>query len=167
MRIHDLHASRLVAALALLLMSQSDALAQVACSLSVTPLTFGAYTGAQVQTTGTVDLTCSGPAGSRPAYTITASPGVSGNYAQRFLQRAQTPAETLNYTLTIALGNNKSAIWGNGAGGTSAWSGQTQPINAGNAQRVASTTVTGTIAAGAVPSAGSYSDTIIVTATWN
>ncbi len=49
MRIHDLHASRLVAALALLLMSQSDALAQVACSLSVTPLTFGAYTGAQVQ----------------------------------------------------------------------------------------------------------------------
>jgi spore coat protein U-like protein len=166
MKIHDLHMTRLVAALALLLL-HGAALAQVACSVSVTPLTFGAYTGAQMQATGTVDLTCSGPAGSRPAYTITASPGNSGNYAQRYLRRAQTPAETINYTLTIALGNNKTAVWGDGSGGTSAWSGQTQPINAGNAQRVASTTISGTLAAGPVPSAGSYGDTIIVTATWN
>ena len=157
-----------LAALALLLAAQSDAYAQVSCSLSVTPLTFGAYTGVQAQVTGTVDLTCSGPPGSRPSYTVTASPGNSGNYAQRYLRRAQLPAETINYSLTIALGNaNATANWGDGSNGTSAWSGQTQPINAGNPQRIASTTITGTIAAGPVPAAGSYSDTIVVTATWN
>lgn len=157
---------RFLAALLFLVAVQSDAYAQAACSVSVSPLNFGAYTGAQIQVTGTVDLTCSGPNGTRVNYTVTASPGNSNNYAQRFLQRTLTPAETLNYSLTIQLGNS-SAIWGNGSNGTSAWTGRTPPINGGNAQRVAGTTITGTIAAGPVPSAGNYSDTIVVTASWN
>lgn len=168
MKFPHLSVPRLASALVLLLAAQSAAFAQASCSLSVTPLNFGPYTGVQATAIGTVDLTCSGPPGSRPAYTVTASPGNSGNYAQRHLRRAQAPTENINYTLTIALGNgNTTANWGDGSNGTSAWTGQTQPINGGNPQRIASTTITGTIAAGPVPAAGSYSDTIVVTATWN
>jgi spore coat protein U-like protein len=159
-------ALKFAAALLLFIAAHGEAHAQVSCALSVTPLNFGAYTGAQVQATGTVDLTCSGPSGSRPNYTVTASPGNSNSYAQRYLLRTAPPAETLNYSLTILLGNT-TTTWGDGSGGTSAWTGRTAPINSGNPQRVASTTITGTIAAGAVPSAGSYTDTIIVTAIWN
>jgi spore coat protein U-like protein len=97
---------------------------------------------------------------------VTASPGNSGNYAQRFLRRAGTPSETINYSLAILFGNT-TGNWGDGSNGSTAWTGRTQPINAGNPQRVDSATISGTIAAGSVPSAGSYNDTIIVTATWN
>jgi spore coat protein U-like protein len=159
-------ALKFAAMLALMVVAQGEAMAQASCTVSVTPLNFGAYTGAQVQATGTVDLTCSGASGSRPAYTVTASPGNSGNYAQRFLRRVGTPAETINYSLAILFGNT-TGNWGDGSNGTTVWAGRTQPINAGNPQRVDSATITGTIAAGIVPSAGSYSDTIVVTATWN
>ena len=159
-------ALKFVAAFLLLVVAQDRAFAQVSCSVSVTPLNFGAYTGAQVQVTGTVDLTCSGPSGTRVNYSVTASAGNSNNYAQRFLQRTLPPVETLNYSLTILLGTT-TANWGDGSNGTSAWTGRTPPINAGNPQRIASTTITGTVAAGAVPSSGSYNDVITVTATWN
>lgn len=155
-----------IAVHAALLAGPATACAQAACSVSVTPLNFGAYTGAQLQVTGTVDLVCSGPQGTRANFVITASPGNSNSYAQRFMQRTSPPADTLNYGLTILLPAG-SVNWGDGSGGTSAWSGRTPPINAGNASRVATTTITGTLAAGAVPSAGVYTDTIVVTATWN
>lgn len=161
-----LAALKFAAMLALMLAAHSEAMAQASCTVSVTPLNFGAYSGAQVQATGTVDLICSGAPGSRPSYTVTASPGNSGNYAQRFLRRVGSPAETIDYSLSILFGTT-TGIWGDGSSGTTAWIGRTQPINAGNPQRIDSATITGTIAAGAVPSAGSYSDTIVVTATWN
>jgi spore coat protein U-like protein len=157
---------KFIAALLLLVAVREDAFAQASCSVSVTPLNFGTYTGTQVQVTGTVDLTCSAPSGTRVSYLVTASPGSSNNYVQRFMRRSLPPVENLNYSLTILLGNT-TATWGDGSGGTSAWSGRTAPINAGNPQRIASTTITGTLGAGAVPSAGSYTDTITVTAIWN
>jgi len=159
-------ALKFVAMLALLVAAHGEAVAQASCTVSVTPLNFGAYSGAQIQATGTVDLTCSGTSGSRPSYSVTASSGNSGNYAQRFLRRAGTPSETINYSLAILFGNT-TGNWGDGSSGTIAWTGRTQPINAGNPQRVDSATISGTIAAGSVPSAGSYNDTIVVTATWN
>jgi spore coat protein U-like protein len=157
--------ARLAAAL-LLLAVAGRAGAQVTCSVAVSPLNFGAYTGAAVQVTGTVDLVCSGPQGSRPAYSVSAAPGNSNTYAQRTLRRTALPADTLDYGLTIQLGAG-NVPWGDGSAGTSAWTGRTAPINAGNPQRAASANITGTLSAGAVPSAGAYSDTILVTATWN
>ncbi|MDH5208713.1 MAG: spore coat U domain-containing protein [Burkholderiaceae bacterium] len=159
-------ALKFVAVFLLLVTAHGRAYAQASCSVSVTPLNFGAYTGNQVQVTGTVDLTCSGPSGTRVNYSIAASPGNSNNYAQRFMRRSLPPVETLNYSLTILLGTT-TANWGDGSNGTSAWTGRTPPINAGNPQRIATTTITGTVAAGPVPSSGSYVDVITVTATWN
>lgn len=157
----------LKAALAALVAAAPGAtLAQVACTVAVSPMNFGTYSGATVQVTGTVDLVCSGPSGPRPAFSVTASPGSSNTYAQRTLRRTVAPVEMLNYSLAITLATG-SANWGDGSGGTSAWTGRTAPINPGNPERAASTTITATLAAGAVPSAGNYTDTIVVTATWN
>jgi spore coat protein U-like protein len=159
--------AKLLLALLALVAGHGSAWAQATCTLSVSPLNFGAYTGTQLQVTGSVDLLCSGTNGSRANYTVTASAGNSNNYAQRFLKRTTLPADTINYSLAIVLGNGTSANWGNGTGGTSTWTGRTAPINGGNPQRVASTTFTGTLAAGNVPSSGNYTDVIVVTATWN
>ncbi len=165
-RLSSMIAKPLLALLALFA-AHGSAWAQATCTVSVSPLNFGTYIGTQLQVTGSVDLLCGGTSGSRANYTVTASAGNSNSYAQRFLKRTALPADTINYSLAIALANGTSANWGNGTGGTAAWTGRTAPINAGNPQRVASTTFTGTLSAGSVPSAGSYSDVIVVTATWN
>jgi spore coat protein U-like protein len=116
-----------------------------------------------------VGLLCTGPNGTRADYVVTMSAGHSQgstNFAQRFLRRSGSPSDPLNYNLyleTVAPAN----IWGDGTGGSTRWTGRTQPINQGNPQRVANANLIGVLAAGLVPSAGSYGDTIVVTATWN
>ncbi len=140
------------------------------CTVAVGTLAFGAYAGAQVNSSATLTVTCTRAFGdlSTVNYTASLSAGSSGSYAQRRLTRAGLPADTLNYNLylTTVPATLNTSVWGDGTGGTVVASGSIAPVIFVYTQ-TRTHTVAGAIAAGAVPTAGAYSDSIVATLVYN
>lgn len=160
---------RLLPALVLAAMA-GEALSFNTCSVGVGTLAFGAYAGSQVNSTATMTVSCTRAAFdfSRVTYTASLSAGGSGSYAQRRLTRVGPPADTLNYNLYLAVvpGVLNTSIWGDGTGGTVTATG-TILATALVFTETRTHTVAGAIAAGAFPTAGSYSDNILATLIYN
>lgn len=138
-----------------------------ACNLSISNLSFGAYVGTQTSTNSPARFTCTNviPAllPERVDYDIRLSPG-AGTYAQRRMNRAALPADTLFYNLYLNFlpGVLNTNVWGDGSGGTVTWIGRMN-LSKGQPSRTDTATLVGAVPAGLFPSAGAYQDTVVAT----
>lgn len=118
------------------------------CSITTSPVAFGAYSGAQIDATGTVTANCL----NGTPWTIALGTG-TGSGATTSTRKMTSGANTLGYALYSD--SARTSNWGNSAGidtlaGTGTGSSQSQ-------------TVYGRIPAGTVPAAGTYTDTVVAT----
>jgi len=118
------------------------------CTISTSAVAFGAYSGAQVDASGTVTANCV----IGTPWTIGLGTG-TGTGATTSNRKMTSGANTLSYALFSD--STRTTNWGNAIGtdtvaGTGTGASQNQ-------------TVYGRIAAGTVPAAGSYSDTVVAT----
>ena len=123
------------------------------CTIATTSVAFGIYnvfSVAPLDSTGTVGINCNGGAAN---VQITITRGQSGSYALRTLRKA---TESLGYNLYVDAA--RSAIWGDGTGGSQAYMAGNPPNNT-----EVTATIHGRIPAGQDISAGSYSDSVSVT----
>ena len=128
-----------------------DVTASVAASCTVSAggaLTFGAYTGAQIDQTTTVSITCT----NTTPYTVGLNDGINSLVTQR---RMTDGTNFLNYELYSDSG--RTTRWGNASG---SW---VSDNGSGSAQ---SKTVYGRLAGSQALFIGSYTDTITVTVTY-
>ena len=147
-----------------LILSVADAYA--ACTVSTTPVSFGSYdvlSPTPLDSNGSVTVDCGiGAAPPNPPVDVLITMGQSpnsGSFSPRKMKNAMGP-DLLNYNLYSD--STRISIWGDGIGGTSVVT--LRKVNK-NAPPVV-ITVYGRIPAGQDVSAGSYSDTLIVTITW-
>jgi spore coat protein U-like protein len=122
------------------------------CSVSAGNLAFGSYTGAQVDATSTITVTCTNGS----PYKIGLDAG-TGSGATVSTRKMTSGGNTLNYSLYSDAG--RTTNWGNTVGVDTLDTG----TGSGSAQNV---TVYGRIPASQLSPAGSYSDTITVTITF-
>lgn len=118
------------------------------CTISTSAVAFGAYSGTQVDATGTVTANCV----TGTAWTIGLGTG-AGSGATTSNRKMSSGTNTLGYTLYSDSG--RTTNWGNAIGvdtvaGTGTGASQNQ-------------TVYGRIAQGTAPAAGSYADTVVAT----
>jgi spore coat protein U-like protein len=122
------------------------------CIVSATALPFGNYTGAVVNASSTVTVTCT----SGTTYTVGLNPGLTTGATVTTRQMGITqPAGGLNYSLLTT--SYTGANWGNSSG---SWVSGT---GSGAAQAL---TVYGVLPAAQYVPPGSYTDTIAVTVTY-
>ena len=137
------------------------------CNLSISNLNFGAYVGTQTSTNSPARFTCTNviPAllPERVDYEIRLSTG-AGTYAQRLMNKASFPADTLFYNLYFNFlpGVLNTNVWGDGSGSTVTWIGRMNLTN-GQPSRTETATLVGAVPAGLFPSAGAYQDTVVAT----
>ena len=136
------------------------------CSVDAVTLNFGAYVGAQVTSVQNIRLTCSAtlPPPEKVGYEVRLSPGSSNSFAQRRMQRAAAPLDTLPYNLYLGsvpavLNTN---VWGDGSGGTQVWRGSMTLVS-GQTTRTDTNTIAAALPAGTVPASGAYGDTVTAT----
>jgi len=118
------------------------------CTISTSAVAFGAYSGTQVDATGTVTANCI----TGTAWTIGLGTG-TGTGATTSNRKMTSGANTLGYALYSDISHSNN--WGNTVGtdtvaGTGTGASQNQ-------------TVYGSIPTGSVPAAGSYADTVVAT----
>lgn len=118
------------------------------CTISTSAVAFGAYSGTQVDATGTVTANCV----TGTSWTIGLGTG-NGTGASTTNRKMTSGANTLGYALYSDSGHTTN--WGNAIGtdtvaGTGTGASQNQ-------------TVYGRIPTGSVPAAGSYADTVVAT----
>jgi spore coat protein U-like protein len=124
------------------------------CSITATPMTFGDYSGVQLDGTATLNTTCS----TGTPYSIGLNAGTAPTATVTTRQMTPTAGtELLNYALSQDAGHTIN--WGNTPG-----TDTPAPVTGnGTPQAV---TVFGRIPAGQFIQAGEYSDTITVTLTF-
>jgi spore coat protein U-like protein len=145
------HAASVLAA-AVLCVVLGSAPVEAACTLSATPMAFGAYNVFQAgpdDSTGSITYRCS--IGDRNIR-ISISAGASGTFADRTLKDG---TETLQYNLFYG---GFTQVWGDGSGGTTAYFENNPPNN-----KDVVLTVYGRITAGQDVAIGNYTDTVVVT----
>ncbi|HEY5048335.1 MAG TPA: spore coat U domain-containing protein [Rhizomicrobium sp.] len=150
----------------LIVTTSSDARAAATCDtpgnpvdVSATGLAFGIYSpGAQTPTTsnGTVDVYCAKPKDILPSFTVALSAGGAGNFSPR---KMSFGSAQLNYNIYTTPGY--TSVWGDGTSGTSM-----QSYNSGQDQSNVTFTAYGSVPIAQLVTAGSYSDTIMVTVTY-
>jgi spore coat protein U-like protein len=145
--------------------------ATLSCSVAVGPLAFGTYSGAQVNSSTTMTIACSRDTNDKNwtvSYTAALSTGASGTFAQRKLTNSVSPADQLNYNMYLGSvpGILNTSVWGDTSGGT-IQAVATLDLSPPVTSRSVAQTVAGAVAAGPVPGPGLYSDTIMVTLTYN
>ena len=118
------------------------------CTISTSAVAFGAYSGTQVDATGTVTANCI----NGTPWTIGLGTG-TGSGATTSNRKLTSGANTLGYGLFSD--STHATNWGNSVGvdtvaGTGSGSSQNQ-------------TVYGSIPTGTIPAAGSYADTVVAT----
>ncbi len=147
----------LAAALVLLLPQAADANIR-SCSVSVGLLTFGTFSGSQINATNRIALTCNGTGNSNAnPFTVALSEGGSNTFLDRFMFSG---FNQLHYNLYIDPAH--TLIWGSGAGQTRLQSGAFD--FRGNIGTVTTNlTVYGEVQAQTLPTAGVYADLIVVT----
>jgi spore coat protein U-like protein len=116
------------------------------CTISATPVAFGAYSGSQLDATGSVTANCV----TGTAWTIGLGAG-NGSGATDSSRKMTSGANTLGYALYSDAG--RTTNWGNSTGTISG-------TGTGGSQN---NTVYGRIPSGTPPAAGSYTDTIVAT----
>jgi len=136
------------------LLTSGPAAAHVVCSVSSTGVAFGVYdprSGTALDGAGTINVSCDQGASN---VTITADGGGSGNKLSR---RMTNGVSNLSYNLYTNSG--RTSVFGDGTGGTSLFS-----FNSVN--NSVSVSVYGRVAGSQNVTAGSYSDTLIMTVTF-
>ena len=129
------------------------ATAEAACTISTTAVSFGSYnvfSASPNDATGQVTFRCSPPL--PPLVTIQLDKGGASSFNPRQMRKG---SETLNYNLY--LDSTRSTIWGDGTGGTQAYTQSNPPASSQNAN------IYGRIPAGQDVSAGTYSATVTAT----
>ncbi|WP_020649845.1 Csu type fimbrial protein [Solimonas variicoloris] len=128
------------------------------CSASTSAVSFGNYSpfsSVDLDTTGTVTVTCTALLSIAVNYTIKLGPGVSGSFNPR---RLSTGPYTLNYNLYT--NSTRTSVWGDGTGST-------QTVSDGYALGLLivtrNYTVYGRLPARQNAASGVYSDTVVVT----
>jgi spore coat protein U-like protein len=145
---------RTTAVLALTLLSLIPAAALANCRVSTTPLNFGNYEPGgptALDVTGEVTADCRGRSLS---YSLSISPGASGDAAGRYMTLA---TERLYYN--IYLDAARTNIWGDGLGPTSLITGMMQR----NGRQIDRHNFYGRVFPLQQPPAGTYVDGLIVT----
>ena len=132
------------------------------CTMSVTNVSFGAYdvfgTAPVDSDSGRVNVSCA--AGINRATVTISTSATSGSFNPRQMKRT-TGADLLSYNIYTTAA--RTAIWGDGTGGTSIVQASRPP---GKPQPWATSLgIYGRIAAGQNVSEGSYSDNLTVTVT--
>ncbi len=130
---------------------QVTATVQATCLISATDLAFGTYSGAQVDATSTITVTCTATTPWNIGLNAGLCPG--GTVTTRCMQAG---AATLNYAMYRDAA--RSLNWGNTVG-TDTLSG----TGSGSAQN---NTVYGRVAGSQYPAPGGYADTITATVTF-
>lgn len=128
------------------------------CSAATTNVSFGNYdptSPSDLDSSGTVTVSCSMLAAAVGSFTVDLSPGTSGSYTQRTLNNGPS---ALNYNLFVDPA--RSQIWGNGTGSTQhqSYSWLVSVLNVSQ-----NFTVYGRVFGAQNVPAATYSDTIIVT----
>jgi spore coat protein U-like protein len=128
---------------------------QTACTVTGSTLAFGVYTGAAVQASSTLTVTCTSASTS---YDIGLNQGATSG-ATLTTRQMLNGAAALNYTLTS--GSYAGSNWGNTT--ATNWVGGT---SSATAMTTTSQTVYGTIPANQLVAPGSYADTITASITY-
>lgn len=130
------------------------------CSVATTPVSFGTYnvfSASATTSSGTIIVKCNNQPNHQMQVVASISTGSSGTFSQRQMKKT-SGSEQLNYNLYSDA--SRSIIWGDGSGGSSTVIARVSRQNSLTAY------VYGTIPARQNLSAGSYSDTLIVTVVW-
>ena len=149
----------LLAGLAGLLVAGGAARAET-CTVSAGSVAFGIYDPlalGPLDSTGTIQATCTSARPPHITYEIRLDAGQAGSFAPRAMAGG---ASQLTYNLYIDAA--RSAVWGDGSGGTSVVTADYNLTPPGSTQ-TDSYTVYGRVPAAQVVTAGSYLDTITVT----
>ena len=144
----------LLVALAVSWLISVSAHAAVRCSVTTVGVSFGLYdvfSSAPLLSAGSVSVRCVGLGTGTEQVSVSLSTGGSGSFNPRTLSQG---SERLNYNLYLDPGYTQ--IWGNGTGGT------LKHVSVSN-NRPAVIPIFGRIPPGQDVSAGTYSDTIVVT----
>ncbi|MBH0200187.1 MAG: spore coat protein U domain-containing protein [Nitrospira sp.] len=127
--------------------------AAVKCSVTTVGVAFGLYdvfSSSPLLSAGSVSVRCSGLGTGTEQVSISLSTGGSGSFNPRTLSQG---SERLNYNLYLDPGHTQ--IWGNGTGGT--------VRHVSVSKNPVTLTIFGRIPPGQDVTAGTYSDTIVVT----
>ena len=133
------------------------------CTISTSAVAFGTYdplSPAPLDTTSTIQVTCTSNTPPKVTYDVKLDTGQSGSYNPRAM--AGGPSQ-LNYNLYT--NSSRTNIWGDGTGGTNFISANYNLTPPGSTQ-TDSYTAYGRIFAGQTVSVGSYLDTITATVTF-
>jgi spore coat protein U-like protein len=128
--------------------------AALKCTVSTVGVAFGAYdvfSSSPLASAGSVTVSCKGAKHGLDPISVSLSSGNSGSFQPRKMFRG---FETLDYNLYLDPGNTQ--IWGNGTGGSLRY-------NSVASNGPITLNIFGRIPAGQDISAGTYSDTIVVT----
>jgi spore coat protein U-like protein len=135
-----------------------------ACTVASTAAVFGSYNPGNTlptDTTATVQVTCQLLAiGLLVPYTLTASAGAGGSFANRQLVNGSSGLRYQFYTDSA-----HTIVWGDGTGGSSAIQGSLTAVT-GLIVIGSPIPIYGRVPAGQNPMPGSYSDTMMVTITY-
>jgi spore coat protein U-like protein len=124
------------------------------CTVSANPLAFGQYSGAALNVSTTISVTCN--SGDGYSVGLSAGTGSGASVTNRLMTLSGGSAtQTLAYSLLS--GSYTGTNWGNASGSWVTGTGN------GAAQTL---TVYGVVAAGLYPTAGSYGDAVTVTLTY-
>ena len=156
----------LLTALVLALPLPASALcALCSCSVSATPVVFGTYdpiSSSPTDSDGSVLFTCGGLVGGVVTYDVTLDKGMnSTTFSPR---RMSSGANLLDYDLYTSSAH--SSVWGDGTGGSQKISGSVTILVLGGTTRAL-------VVYGRIPGnqttvrAGTYSDAVLVTVTYN
>ena len=149
----------LLAGLAGLLVAGAGARAET-CTVSAGSVAFGIYDPlalGPLDSTGTIQATCTSDRPPAVTYEIRLDTGQAGSFAPRAMTSG---GDQLTYNLYIDAA--RSAVWGDGSGATAVVTADYNLTPPGSTQ-TDSYTVYGRIPAAQVVTAGSYLDTITVT----
>ncbi len=130
------------------------------CSVSAVGVAFGVYdplAGAPLDSTSTVQATCTSDRPPHVTYEIRLDTGQAGSFAPRAMTNGLSQ---LTYNLYIDAA--RSAVWGDGTGGTAVVTADYNLTPPGSTQ-TDTYTVYGRVPAGQVVTTGNYLDTITVT----
>ena len=143
----------------LVLSAFAGSTAHAACNIAVTPMNFGAYNVfavAPLRSTGTFSVTCN--EAPPPTVTITVGPsGATGVFSPRQM-KLSGGSDMLSYNLFTD--SALTQVWGDGVIGGSVLSQKVTKNKAWNAL------VYGSMPAQQNVSAGSYSDSLLITIIW-
>lgn len=130
------------------------------CTLAVGGVAFGVYdplTAAPLDTTGTLQVTCTSNTPPHVTYEVQLDTGQAGSFAPRAMTSG---TDQLIYNLYVDAA--RSAVWGDGTGGTAVVTANYNLTRPGSTQ-TDTYTVYARAPAGQVVTIGSYVDTITVT----